>query len=417
VERIKELPLVRLETGEDVRVSVQLVYFPPETHRDREEIAYFLNELPVLRATLLKGKNRNDIADFLESIGVKELHPENLINKSICPLYRQSNKPAIMKNRRHVRYIFKSWQKATESDRSRLEENVSKVPILRAYKGIQRETSGFVVPCKGYLPQAYTSDNDLETYFSVYDDDLWFVDDKYLTNKSDTKVWLRFLKAIGAMHTPQIIDIEVSGSSEECEKRGITYEYSTKPFEDGKFKDVSRRAYEYFDGHIVDRNFDGLSEVLAQIDNHNEIYLPKALWELLVKLVSSLPSEEWQRNSFFTVSFQGVYRWFHQTDRSKSFDADFYRQLKKIAWIPDKQGNLHKPPECFAPTSENLELLGDSVFYLPDSFSTNTAAARWLSEKLGVHLNADVDSVLNYLQTMSQKEVGLEDVEPIYKFL
>ena len=417
LERIKELPLVRLENGEHVRVSDQLVYFPPETHRDREEIAYFLNELPVLRATLLKGKNRNDIADFLESIGVKELHPENLINKSICPLYRQSNKPAIMKNRRHVRYIFKSWQKATESDRSRLEENVSKVPILRAYKGIQRETSGFVVPCKGYLPQAYTSDNDLETYFSVYDDDLWFVDDKYLTNKSDTKVWLRFLKAIGAMHTPQIIDIEVSGSSEECEKRGITYEYSTKPFEDGKFKDVSRRAYEYFDGHIVDRNFDGLSEVLAQIDNHNEIYLPKALWELLVKLVSSLPSEEWQRNSFFTVSFQGVYRWFHQTDRSKSFDADFYRQLKKIAWIPDKQGNLHKPPECFAPTSENLELLGDSVFYLPDSFSTNTAAARWLSEKLGVHLNADVDCVLNYLQILSQTETSIEKIERIYKFL
>lgn len=252
LERIKELPLVRLENGEHVRVSDQLVYFPPETDEDREEIGSFLNELPVLRATLLKGKNRNDIADFLESIGVKELHPENLINKSICPLYRQPNKPAIMKNRRHVRYIFKSWQKATESERSRLEGNVSKVPILRAYKGIQRETSGFVVPCQVYLPQAYTGDNDLETYFSVYDGDLWFVDDKYLTNKSDTKVWLRFLKAIGAIDTPQIIDIEVSGSSGECKKRGITYEYSTKPFENGKVKDIwFRRPYEYFDGHIV----------------------------------------------------------------------------------------------------------------------------------------------------------------------
>ena len=418
LERIKELPLVRLENREHVRVSDQLVYFPPETHRDREEIAYFLNELPVLRATLLKGKNRNDIADFLESIGVKELHPENLINKSICPLYRQSNKPAIMKNRRHVRYIFKSWQKATESDRSRLEENVSKVPILRAYKGIQREASDFVIPCDAYLPQTYTSDNDLETYFSVSEGDVWFVDDKYLTNKSDTKAWLQFLKTIGAMDTPQITDVEVSGSGEECKKRGITHENSTKPFEDGKFKDMwYRDPYQFFDGHIVDHSLDGLSEVLAQIGNHNEIHLPKALWGLLVKLVSSLPSEEWQHYSFFNDRFQGIYRWYYRRPKQKFFDAAFYRQLKKTAWIPDKQGNLHKPPECFAPTSENRDLLGDSVFYLPDSFRTNTAAARWLGEKLGVHLNADADSVLNYLQILSQTETSIEKIELIYKFL
>ncbi len=57
LERIKELPLIRLENGEHVCVSDQLVYFPPETDGDREEIGSFLNELPILRATLLKGKN------------------------------------------------------------------------------------------------------------------------------------------------------------------------------------------------------------------------------------------------------------------------------------------------------------------------------------------------------------------------
>ena len=418
LERIKELPLVRLENGEHVRVSDQLVYLPPETDRDREEIGSFLNELPILRATLLKGKNRNDIADFLESIGVKELHPETLISKSICPLYRKLDKPAVMKNRRHVRYIFKSWQESTESERSKLENSISKVSILRAYKGIQRKISDFVVPCNAYLPQAYTGDNDLETYFSVYDGDLWFVDDKYLTNKSDTKVWLQFLKAIGAMDTPPISERGVTGSIEECKKRGIAYEHSTRPFENGEFKEIwYRRPYQYFDGHIVDRYLVGLSQVLTQISRHNETDIPKALWGLLVKLVNPLPSEEWQRNSFFTVSFQGIYRWFHQTTRSKRFDADFYRQLKETAWIPDEQGNLRTPSECFAPTSENRKVLGDIVFYLPDSFSANTAAARWLAEKLGVDLNADADSVLNYLQTMSQREVSVEDVEPIYKFL
>ena len=228
LERIKKLPLARLENGEHVCTSDQLVYFPPDGDEELQEIEPFLSELPILRSTLLKGKECRDIEAFLESLEVEVLCPENLISESICPLYSQPSKPSIMKNRRHIRYIFKSWQKAAESERSRLEERISEVPILRAYKGIQRETSDFVVPCKAYLPQAYTGDNDLETYFSISDGNLWFVDDKYLRNKSDTKAWLQFLKAIGAMNTPQITNVEVPGSSEDCKKRGIAYEDSTR---------------------------------------------------------------------------------------------------------------------------------------------------------------------------------------------
>ena len=336
LERLKELPLVRLESGEHVRMSDQLVYFPPDKDEAREDIEPFLTELPILRSTLLKGEYQRDINAFLKKIGVKTLRSRSLITESICPLYRQDDKPSVMKNRRHVRYIFNFWQKAAESERSRLEKSVSKVPILRAYKGTQREPLDFVVPCNAYLPRAYTGNNDLETYFSVSDGALWFVDDKYLTKNSDTKAWLRFLKAIGAMDMPQIVDKDVSGSIEECRKRSIAYEESTRPFEHGEFKDIwYRRPYQYFDGHIVDHSLDGLSEMLDQIGNHNEIYLPRALWGLLVKLVNSLPSEEWQQSAFFRRFFQGTYHWFHQTDRQKFFDAAFYRQLKETPWLPD----------------------------------------------------------------------------------
>ena len=416
LERIKKLPLVRLENGQ--HVSAGEAFFPPGTDEAREEVAPLLNDLPILQSALLKGEDHNDVKPFLEDLGVEVLHPENLINKSICPLYNQLNKPSIMKNRRHVRYIFKCWQKSTGSERSRLKENISKVPILQAYKSIQREISDFVVPCNAYLPQAYTGDDDLETYFSMSGSDVWFVDGKYLTNKSDTKTWLRFLKAIGAMDTPQITDMEVSGSSEECKKRSITYEYSTRPFENGKVKDIwFRRPYEYFDGHIIDRSFDGLSEVLAQIGNHSEIDLPKALWGLLVKLVSSLPSEEWKHYSFFKDCFQGIYRWAHRGEKQKFFDAAFYCQLKKTAWLPDEQGNLHSPDKCFLPTSKNQEILGDSVTYLHPDFDVSTRPAQWLAEKLGVHLEADAEGVLDYLQTLSQTETSIEKVKPIYKFL
>ena len=36
---------------------------------------------------------------------------------------------------------------------------------------------------------------------------------------------------------------------------------------------------------------------------------------------------------------------------------------------------------------------------------------------MGVHLNANTESVLNYLQILSGKEVSVEDIEPLYRFL
>ena len=61
LERIKKLPLIRLENGEHVRVSDQLVYFPPDTDEKREEIGPLLNELSILQLTVLKGGDHNDI--------------------------------------------------------------------------------------------------------------------------------------------------------------------------------------------------------------------------------------------------------------------------------------------------------------------------------------------------------------------
>lgn len=271
LERIKKLPLIRLENRKHVCVSDQLVFFPPDTDEDLEEIKPFLKNLPILQSVLLESEERDEIEDFLETLGVEVLHPENLISKSICPLYSQPNKPSKMENRRHVRYIFKSWQKATEYERSRLKENISKVPILRAYKGTQRKISDFVVPCDAYLPQAYTGDNDLETYFSVCDGDIWFVDDRYLTSKSDKDVWLEFLKAIGAMDTPRVIPKKISRTSEnyqefdeELKKRNIKSEYSTQ----------------WWKTNIEDFYLQGLSEVLDNIGKNSTVKPTRALWHL-----------------------------------------------------------------------------------------------------------------------------------------
>ena len=141
LERIKKLPLVRLENGRHVCAGDQLVFFPPDTDEDREEIKPFLNELPILMSALLEGDERNDIEVFLKNLGVRALRPGELIREWLIPQYSLSGnpKPSVEENRLHLRYFFKAWNKVWVERKS-----LSETPILRAYSGVQRETYDFV---------------------------------------------------------------------------------------------------------------------------------------------------------------------------------------------------------------------------------------------------------------------------------
>ncbi len=402
LDRIKKLPLIRLENGQHMCAS-ESVFFPPETDKEREEVAPFLNELPILQSALLEGEEGNDFKAFLAKLGVKGLDPEEMIDKWILPQYSRRDKPSTEQNLLHVRYIFKVWDKLDEYKHRPLKEKIRGASILRVYRSGQPETFNFLAPCKAYLPEVYTGDADLETYFSAYNRDIWFVDDAYLEDKSDVKAWFQFLKAIGSMNTPQVFPESLSvndGNPQEFHKRNIKKEYALPKYEHT----------------IKDFRFHGLSKVLHEISKHGKENLSRVLWCLLVKVVKRFPSEE-RRNTFFKDFFQGTYSWFYNTNKSKKFDATFYRQLKSTAWLPDEQGNLHRPSECFAPTSDNRRLLGDSVPYLHPDFDISTEPAKWLADKLDMRLKPDRESVLNYLQKLSSTEVSVEKVKPLYRFL
>ena len=396
LRRIKKLPLVRLENGQHVCAGNQLVFFPPGDAEARKEIAPFLEELPILHSSLLIGNTCNVIETFLKSLGVRMLHPEDLIRESICPKYHQPDGPSVAQNRLHVRYLQRFLSKVPKATLSNLKKEISKTPILLVYGQDQQENRRFLKPCEAYLSQTYTSNTNLETYFSGCSN-VWYVDNNYLESNSDRRKWLQFFKSIDAMDTPRIGMENLTVNSQnrqELNERGLEWKNSRNGLT------------------IEDRHFDGLPEVLARISSHKEINLAQVLWHLLVK---ALPSGESQRDTFF----QGIYRWGTYNSQSESFQAMFYRQLQKTAWLPDEQGNFRVPAECFAPTSENHKVLGDSVAYLHPDFdiSQDSEAARWLARKLGVHLNANTDSVLNYLQTLSRTGVSVEQIEPLYCFL
>ena len=390
-ERIKKLPLVRLENGRHVCAIDQSAFLPPDTDEGREEISSFLNELPILMAALLEGEEDHDIEAFLKNLGVRVLTPEALIREWIIPQYSQSDnhKPSVEQNRLHLRYLCKVWRKVWYS------VAISETPILWAYRGDQRETYDFVAPCNAYLPQAYTGDADLETYFSVYWD-VWFVDNGYLESNSEREAWLWFLKKIGAKDVPRFRKEKPDWDDEGLIWRGIN-----------RRTDITSSGEEILEEYY----FHGIYPVLES----GESNLVRPLWRLLVKAISS---ETGNREIFF----QGTYTWRYRSNsryNREPCDSLFYLDLKNWNWLPDEQGNLRSPSECFAPTSENRRVLGDSVAYLHSDFdiSEDNEPARWLAGKLGVHLNADTDSVLKYLQTLSGTTVSIEDIEPLYRFL
>ena len=399
LERIKKLPLIRLENGEHVCASSGLAFFPPDTDEEREEIAPFLKELPVVTSGLLEGDDSSKIKAFLKSLGVRALHPEEIINEAICPKYLQPEKPSEAQNRLHVRYLFKFWDKISDTD---IKKKIKETPILHAYKGFQQEDSDFMVPCDTYLSKTYTGETDLEDYFHASGKKQWFVNDAYLEDDSNRKDWFKFLKTIGSIDTPKIIlQVLTENLSEACTNRGI------------QSRDISSSGEEI----IEDYTLPGLSTVLYKIREYKSVKLSLILWRLLVKL--SQVSEK-DRNQLFKGEYNWRYRSNSYFNAPLYFDAIFYRQLKETAWLPDEKGNLRCPSECFAPTSDNKELLGDSVAYLHTDFDISgddETHHQWLAEKLGVHLNADTDSVMNYLEILSGSTVNVEDIVRIYRFL
>lgn len=403
IERVKMLPLIRLKNGKHVCADKKLAFFLPDAEEEREGLKPFLNELPILQASLLDGDLHGKVKLFLKNLGVREMNPEDVISKCILPLYSQDRqgKPSIERNRLHILYLCEFWDELSGYEHRPLREKASETPILRAYRGVRPEAFDFVKPSVAYLPKAYTGDADLETYFSAYDGDVWFVDGSYMEDDSKRESWLPFLKNLGAIDTPHIINERINFTiddfynfSKKLANRSLKWEETNRPHE----------------AYIADRDIRGLQAVLPHIKANKDINLARALWSLLIKA-----SSRW--NDYF----QGAYRWRRPHGRSlssKPFEAAFYRRLKETPWLPDEQGNFRRPSELFAPTSENRDLLGDSVDYLHPDF--DVSKDNGLAEKLGAHLNAGTYRVLRYLEALSNKdaaESSVEKVEPIYRFL
>lgn len=394
VERIKVLPLVRLQNGKHVCADEHLAFLPPQ--QDVDKFSDFLSSLPVVEPSLVKDETGEDISRFLTTLGVKRLDHAELIRSYLLPLYQQETPPSLEDNKKHLRYLKEVWGSISYKDRTELQNAMEKLPLLFAYRSDDETVTRYVSPMESYLPQAYTGSPDLEIYFTHYSD-AWFVGSDYLGSAAENEAWSEFLQHIGCRGLPRLAKVRiVSGGAnlrDECKKRGIDRAYST-----------AEEAIEEFRIHA-------LSQALERISTEQDIRLASIVWRLLSKIVDNNPRV-----------FTADYNWFYYTWRTKQGRSDTLLFLQEQRWLPDEQENLRKPSELFAPTEENRRLLGDSVTYLHPSFdvsdSEENRPARQLAQKLGVNLSATTESVMRYLHNLSGKnDVSKEVTERIYFFL
>ena len=411
-DKIRKLKIVLTETGEFVSPEEIRVFLPTEQEKDFPEI----EGVCFVKRSLFEGDDAESIKSFLKNIGVKELDDHEVIVNLILPKYKADSLPPQEENIRHIRYIKKAFDSVSSEKKNRLLDLMKKSKILLV-KTKNGETL-YLEPEKAYISKAYTGNELLETYFTGYS--TYFVDEIYLEGDRDS--WLTFLKIIGCKDAPRVLqfilyDTELYKFLKDhptlpADYERITVKLSWRELKTELEKRDLKREYSTKYQVIEDYEIEGLENALNAIESgdENALAISKSIWKLISKLIPS-GRKRWD-------FFDGAYHWFYYQRHSKKFDNAFCKLLKESAWLPDENGIFRKPTELFLPTKENKSLLGDSVPHLHPDFKIDSELSKWFAEKIGIKLEADAESVIEYLKTLNRrKDVNFEDVKRIYEFL
>jgi len=207
-------------------------------------------------------------------------------------------------------------------------EIFKEIPFLIS-RSEQAKKVEYKKPSEIYLPAAYTNDPSLEIFFEC-NPDIWFLDELY----SDIPEIKTIIEELNVSAKPKII---------------------TKEFKTNK---------KYMQGFTKDYKMEGLEFIFK--NRSLDLNVPLYLWSLLIFS---------QKDESYKIEFQGAL----ESSNNKTFPVKSTKKENKVTtilnlltqnqWLPDKNGNLHKPPEI---------LLSE----LPDDFEKESLEAKSLAEKL-----------------------------------
>ncbi len=254
-------------------------------------------------------------AEFLRKLGLTEPDVTSEVLQRIVPQYGpdETDIPD-KKHLTHLRKILRALGSDSPS-RPSLVERLKELEFLRASDFSGKQT-GFGKPGELYLRT-----RQLETFFGNHPD-VWFLaEPEELVGCAKMKA---FLKELGVEDKPRRILVE---TEDDC--RRMT------ELRGGDFRPSGDIYFHQYD-------MQGLGDflkALKRLDLPEATHRARLLWDFLRRhLEACLPGAEMN-------FFRGEYKWKYYRIETRHFDAYFLTVLRSKAWLPGKDGKLHKPSE------------------------------------------------------------------------
>lgn len=282
-------------------------FFPAENALEKEELAPFLTQLPIVRQALINDDKDKTVESFLRQIGVTPLVAIQFIQKYLVPRYTNPSDITLEENRSHVRFLKRALSRMSPAELQSAISELKKVAFLSCHKASDPKTNYWVVPTNAYLPAIYTNDGKLELYFQP-SPSTWFVDNGYISEGEVAENWNSFLIQLGAAENPRVTEME--------------------------------------ERHRTDRKVDGLTAALSSIlqeSPETRAVLAIAIWSIACRLLPEDGNYSEYKWDQFLCGRNEVYGPRGGYHGSEAIDASFFAALRDIAWLPCVAGKLHKP--------------------------------------------------------------------------
>jgi hypothetical protein len=378
---LKKLPIVRLESGEHIVPTDAPVFFPADNALEKEELAPFLKQLPIVSQSLLNNNKDNTVEPFLRQMGVAPLVASQFIQKYLVLLYSKPKEITRAENRSHLRFLKRTLSRMSPEDLKTAISELQQIRVLISNRIDDRDTKYWAIPTEAYIPATYTNDGNLEVFLQSTPTAL-VIDNGYISEGEDPNDWKQFFIQLGAAALPRVIEAE--------------------------------------EWHTKDRTVDGLKAALKAVSEQTletRAELAGAIWSVVCCLLprdGDYSEYAWDR---FIHGIEEIYGPKGGRKGSREIDASFYVALRDMVWMPDEAGQPHRPGELFEFSKYKRQLLGDSVFYLHNRITIKNRKEEWLATKLGIRRVATKDSVIKRLRVLQTTAVQVDDVKPIYEFL
>ena len=303
-DAIKQKPILRLQNDRHVCPS-STVYLPPKQGETKYDC---------VKRELLKGDNGKDARKFVEELGIVEPDLVSEALELVKDYNCQRKTPSTPKYKKDLKAILDATKsEATDERKDELYKALKDANIVRVVN--KSDGKSFEKPNQVYLPT-----DELKALIGDKEGTL-FADETII--KKEMHGWM---KRCGAHDHLGIEEYQDDDRWDEL------HEIAGKP--------------DCTDGYIdkktdyTDYNIPELDHIFCKIrtaELEEKHVLSKKLWNQ-VKNVNK--PEHWQ----------ATLRLFYHTYRDKSVPLSKLRQqLKEVAWIPDRHGNLKKPGEIFFP--------------------------------------------------------------------